>query len=321
MLTLSVPIYNKAQYLPRCVDSLLAQTVRDYEILLIDDGSTDGSGTLCDRYAAANPDRIRVIHKPNGGLSSARNTGIEAARGEWVTFPDPDDWVEPEYVETFLELLNTNRTDLVCTGFWVDEGSKRYPGYGDGPTQTMTDEAGRRALLLPPRMGGFSWNKCYRIELLHRHGLRFRSDVGSAEDLDFAYRYLKHCGSICFCPAMRTYHYDQHPESATHSFSCRNLEDFRTYEMIAGDQDRELALAARDTACVIAVNHLWTLMCTNCGFPKAKRILRRHILRNLMIHLHSPFYGMRRKAQAVTAALSPRIFASLKNFARKHQGS
>ena len=171
MLTLVVPIFNKEQYLPRCIDSLLAQTVRDCEILLIDDGSADGSGAICDAYAAAHPERIRVIHKPNGGLSSARNAGIEAARGEWITFPDPDDWVEPEYVETFLELRNTHRADLICAGFWVDEGGKRYPGYASAPTQTMTAEAGRRALLLPPRMGGFSWNKCYRMELLRRHGL------------------------------------------------------------------------------------------------------------------------------------------------------
>ena len=313
MLTLVVPIFNKEQYLPRCIDSLLAQTVRDCEILLIDDGSADGSGAICDTYAAAHPERIRVIHKPNGGLSSARNAGIEAARGEWITFPDPDDWVEPEYVETFLELRNTHRADLICAGFWVDEGGKRYPGYASAPTQTMTAEAGRRALLLPPRMGGFSWNKCYRMELLRRHELRFRSDVGSAEDLDFVYRYLKHCGGVCFCPAKRTYHYDQHPESATHSFSCRNLEDFRTYEMIAADEDRKLALAARDAACAIAVNHLWKLMCTEYADRGAKGILRRHILRNLKIHLHSPCYGIRRKLQAVMAVLSPRTFALLKS--------
>ena len=313
MLTLAVPIYNKEQYLPRCIDSLLAQTGRDYEILLIDDGSTDDSGAICDAYAAAHPERIRVIRKPNGGLSSARNAGIEAAKGEWITFPDPDDWVEPEYAETFLELLNTHRADLVCTGFWVDEGSKRYPGYTDGPTVTMTGEKGQKALLLPPRMGGFSWNKCCSLELLRRHELRFRSDVGTAEDLDFAYRYLTHCSLVCFCPAMRTYHYDQHPESVTHSFSPRNLEDFRVYDMIAGGEDRDLALAARDAACVIAVNHLWKLMRAGPADRGAKRILRGHILRNLRIHLQSPCYGIRRKLQAVTAALSPRMFALLKS--------
>ena len=91
MITLVVPIYNMAQYLPRCVDSLLRQTCRDFEIVLVDDGSTDASGAMCDRYAADHPGHIRVIHKENGGLSSARNAGIDAARGEFVIFPDPDD--------------------------------------------------------------------------------------------------------------------------------------------------------------------------------------------------------------------------------------
>ena len=138
MLTLVVPIYNKELYLPRCLDALLVQTCPDFEILLIDDGSTDGSGAICDRYAVAHPDMIRVIHKLNGGLSDARNTGIEAARGEWITFPDPDDWVEPHYVQTFLELLAEYPANLVCTGFWVDEGDRRYPGYAEGHTVTMT---------------------------------------------------------------------------------------------------------------------------------------------------------------------------------------
>lgn len=318
MLTLAVPIYNKEQYLPRCMDALLAQTCQDFEVLLIDDGSTDGSAALCDRYAAAYPERVRVIHKSNGGLSSARNAGIEEARGEWITFPDPDDWVEPEYVQTFLELLEAHGTDLVCTGFWVDEGEKRYPGYPEGPTVTMTAAEGRRALLLPPRMGGFSWNKCYRMELLRRQGLRFRSDVGAAEDLDFAYRYLAVCGSLCFCPSRRTIHYDQHPGSVTHSgFSRRNLQDFRTYEHLAADRDRELSRAARSEICVTGVNHLWSLRESAQPDPAAERILLGCIRRNLLIHLADRHYGRGRKLQALTAAISPRLFASLKARARK----
>lgn len=319
MLTLVVPIYNKEQYLPRCIDALLDQTSRDYEILLIDDGSTDGSGAVCDAYAAAHPERIRVIRKPNGGLSSARNAGIEAARGEWITFPDPDDWVEPEYVQTFLTLLAEHQTDLVCTGFWVDEGDSRYPGYPEGPTIAMTAAEARRALLLPPRMGGFSWNKCYRIELLRRQGLRFRSDVGAAEDLDFAYRYLGACESVCFCPGKRTCHYDQHPGSATHSgFSRRNLEDFRTYELLAADADPDLARAARDEMCVTAVNHLWSLLERAQADAHAKKVLLGHIRKHLRTHLTSRLYGRGRKLQALTAAISPCLFAYLKARARKH---
>ena len=317
MLTLVVPIYNKEQYLPRCLDSLLAQSSCDYEILLIDDGSTDGSGDLCDGYAAAHPELIRVIHKTNGGLSSARNAGMEAARGDFITFPDPDDWVEVDYVKTFLELQRETGADLVCTGFWVDEGERRYPGYPDGPTAILTGAQARRSLLLPPRMGGFSWNKIYSRALLHRHGLRFCSDVGAAEDLDFAYRYLQHANAVCFCPAKRTCHYDQHPESVTHSaFTRRNLQDFRTYEQLAADNDPALARAARDEICVTAVNHLWSLLESGDADPCAKKALLCHIRRNLWTHLTSSMYGRGRKLQALVAAVSPRLFAILKRKAR-----
>lgn len=316
MLSLVVPIFNKEQYLPRCLDALLAQTVSDYEILLIDDGSTDGSGTICDRCAAAHPDRIRVIHKENGGLSAARNTGIEAARGDFITFPDPDDWVEPDYVQTFLELQKSSGADLVCTGFWVDDGEHRTPGYPEGPTVTMTAGEARRSLLVHPRMGGFSWNKIYTVDILRRRELRFSSDVGAAEDLDFAYRYLQHAQRVCFCPTRRTCHYDQHPGSVTHSaFTRRNLQDFRTYEMLAADGDTVLTRAAREEICVTAVNHLWSMLESGQTDACAKMTLLRHLRRNLIPHLTGN-YGWGRKLQALTAAVSPRLFVALKRKAR-----
>ena len=87
-----IPVYNVKDYLPKCIDSVLAQDFEDYEVLLVDDGSTDGeSGAICDRYAAAHPERIRAIHKPNGGVGEARNVGIEAAQGEYLIFTDSED--------------------------------------------------------------------------------------------------------------------------------------------------------------------------------------------------------------------------------------
>lgn len=321
MLTLVVPVFNKARYLHRCLEALLGQQCRDFELLLIDDGSTDGSGAICDDYAARYPELVRVIHKPNGGLSSARNTGIDAARGEFISFPDPDDWVEPDYTAAFLALQREYEADLVCTGFWVDRGDRHSPGYADGPTVVLTGADGCRSLLLPPRIGGFSWNKLYRLDLIRDNNLHFRSDVGAAEDLDFAYRYLCLCRRVCFCPGRRTCHYDQHPDSVTNAgFTRRNLEDFRTYEAIAAHCAAalpDLADAAREEMCVQAVNHLWSLLESGRPDPQSKRILLGQIRKNLLIHLRLGYYGLPRKLQALTAALSPRLFAVLKGWARK----
>ena len=94
MISIIVPIYNVEPYLHRCVDSLSKQSYEDFELILVDDGSPDNCGTLCEEYAAQD-DRVRVIHKPNGGLSDARNAGMEIAQGEYIAFVDSDDWVAP----------------------------------------------------------------------------------------------------------------------------------------------------------------------------------------------------------------------------------
>ena len=103
LLSVIVPVYNVENYLSRCVDSILSQSGVTLEVLLVDDGSTDASGKICDSYAARD-DRVKVIHKENGGLSSARNTGLDRASGDYVTFVDSDDYLEPEAYGPMLDL-------------------------------------------------------------------------------------------------------------------------------------------------------------------------------------------------------------------------
>ena len=120
-LSIVVPVYNVAEYLPKCVDSLLAQELADCEILLVDDGSTDGkSGALCDGYAAAHPEVIRVLHKPNGGLGDARNAGLEAAAGEYVLFVDSDDYLLPGLFDALRNRIAQTNADIIDFGFVVD---------------------------------------------------------------------------------------------------------------------------------------------------------------------------------------------------------
>ena len=118
LITVIVPIYNMEAYLCTSLDRLLQQSFQDYEILLIDDGSKDSSGEICDRYAREHS-RIRVVHKPNGGLSTARNAGIEHARGEYLTFCDPDDWFEPDAVETAYRRIAENGNDFAYFNTYI----------------------------------------------------------------------------------------------------------------------------------------------------------------------------------------------------------
>ena len=321
MLSLVIPVYNMEALLGRCMDTMLAQSCREFEIILVDDGSTDNSAALCDGYAAAHPGFIRVVHKPNGGLSSARNAGMDAAAGEYVIFPDPDDWVEPDYVRHLLTLQREQGADLICTGYFVatDEGS--VPGTGDHPAVVMTAREARESLLLPPQLNGFAWNKLYRLDLIREYGLRFLDDVGTTEDLDFVYRYLAHAKTVCHAPALRTYHYYQRPGAATHSgFSAKKLGSIRTYEKIMADcasWSQELERAAAEEICVTAVNLLWAWEMGERTDRAARKRLLGYIRQYLPVHLRSSRYGMGRKLQAMTAALSPKLFTRLKNAAQK----
>ena len=112
-----IPVYNVKDYLPKCIDSVLAQDFEDYEVILIDDGSTDGeSGAICDRYAAAHPERIRAIHKPNGGVGEARNVGIEAAQGEYLIFIDSDDYIAPDMFRVLADAVARFGSDIIGFG-------------------------------------------------------------------------------------------------------------------------------------------------------------------------------------------------------------
>ena len=325
MVTLAVPIYNMERYLPRCMDSLLDQTCRDYEILLIDDGSTDSSGALCDGYAADHPELVRVVHKPNGGLSSARNAGIDHARGEFIVFPDPDDWVEPDYVEAFLELQTRHHVDLVCLGHYVDTDAASIPSSSDPSAAFMSGGEAQRGLLLPPQMQGFSWNKLYRLEIIRAHGLSFPDQMGTTEDLFFTYRYLSYCQTACHLPARCVYHYCQRESSSTRKpFSREKLNTIRTYEFIIADceeRDPLLARRAQDELCTAAVNLLYEYELAGKSDPEARALLLSRVRRLLPDYLMRSQFGMGRKLQALLAAVSPRMLMHLKNAVRSHSSN
>lgn len=321
LLTLVVPIYNMEQYLPRCMASLLEQTCREYEILLIDDGSTDRTADICDAYAARYPELVRVFHKPNEGPSSARNLGIDHARGEFITFPDPDDWVEPDYVETFLRCQREYQADLVCLGHYVDTDTGSIPSSSSVQPTLLLGREGQRGLLLPPSMHGFSWNKLYRMDLIRAHGLRFPPEINTTEDLWFAYLYLAHCSRVCHAPAERVYHYCQRADSFTNgTFAPEKLETVTTYEYIisdCADRDPELARQASDELCTAAVNLLWLHENAAGKSPETRRYLLSYIRRLLPGYLQTTRYGMGRKLQTLLAAVSPRVFCCLKNLVHK----
>lgn len=200
MISVIVPVYNVAAYLGECIDSILAQTYRELEIILVDDGSTDGSGEICDEYAARDA-RIRVIHQPNGGVSCARNAGLAACTGELIGFVDADDRLHVSMIEKLARCLNENRADAAMCGF-VDypHGAPVKKGLFSVPP---CDFAGTVYQMMR-RNGYFTspWAKLFRRELVFREG-RFQAfdpSLSFGEDEVWLLQVLRHGKSFAFVP-------------------------------------------------------------------------------------------------------------------------
>ena len=210
MISFVVPVYNAAAFLDKCVESLRVQKV-DLEIILVDDGSTDESGAICDRYAALDG-RIRVIHKTNGGLPSARNAGIEAATGKYVWFIDADDWIDPDAAEVMLQTAESTQAEITVCGLvndYVDEHIS-VPVVPDRPQVFQGSAKLPQAILTIDRQGllSFATNKLFRLSFLRRTNAEFPRCTGPVEDILFQLSCLPQAESIATVDRA-FYHYVQ----------------------------------------------------------------------------------------------------------------
>lgn len=165
MISIIVPIYKVEDYLHRCVDSILAQTYEDFELILVDDGSPDGCGAICDQYAAQDA-RIKVIHKENGGLSDARNAGLQVAQGEYIAFVDSDDWLMPNYLKYLLNTLLEQDADICECGILRTDGSAALPEEALTEANSFDTQTALRLLIEDSIFHQYVWNKLYRKEVI-----------------------------------------------------------------------------------------------------------------------------------------------------------
>ncbi len=243
-----VPVYKVEDYLQACVDSLLAQEEYEdqMEILLIDDGSPDKSGELCDRLAEAH-EQIKAFHKPNGGLSSARNYGLDRAAGEYVLFVDSDDVIESDTLKKIAEaLVQFDEVDAVFFDGVEDDGVHQDPMRRVPLEQVQCADNGKQYLLEHFRDRNLNVEAClyaYRRAFLNEHDLRFREGI-LHEDVEFTPRIMMQCGKVVELPD-RLYHYLVRENSiSTQKNKEKNIRDLfqtlREQDQIAEQQEPEL---------------------------------------------------------------------------------
>ena len=168
MISVIIPIYNVAQYLLQCVDSVLSQSYQDLEIILVDDGSTDDCSRMCDEYETKES-RVRVIHKENGGLSDARNEGMRIANGEWIYFVDSDDWVDHDAIRKLYQFAVENHCDVVQGGLYYayyDHLLYRKASKKEQKKTILDRHDAMRELIINDRVKNFAWGKLYKTDLI-----------------------------------------------------------------------------------------------------------------------------------------------------------
>lgn len=231
LLTVVIPVYNVEKYLKRCVESVLVQEWHNYDILLVDDGSTDSSPQICDDYAKVY-DFISVIHKKNGGLSEARNTGISHAKGDYVYFPDSDDWLEPQTFKELAEVLESQEFDIVSFNREFVKGEEDPIISDPLVTQVFEGKDAFVQMLKHSYITGFANDKIYKKSLFIDNNISFPKGK-YYEDLGTNYKLFLSAENV-FATNQKYYHYlIDNPDSITQSWNEQKFSDmFEFYKDI-----------------------------------------------------------------------------------------
>lgn len=223
-ISIIVPVYKVEKYLNRCIDSILNQTFSDFDLILVDDGSPDNCGKTCDEYAEKDK-RIKVIHKENGGLASARNAGLDVTDNDYIVFIDSDDQIEPNHIETLYNCVKSTEDNYIFCGMKsVSETDRTYTL--NTPDNRFVSEKQIDFLNLHKKSSiGFAWNVLFYNSVLKKYNIRFNENV-IIEDLPFTLEYMKHMSMLSYTGTC-TYNYMQHDSTLSNKYYRHN---FRRYQ-------------------------------------------------------------------------------------------
>lgn len=307
-ISVIIAVYNAESYLEKCVESVLSQTYPAYEILLIDDGSSDGSGSICDRYQRMYPDCVKAIHQKNRGVGGARNAGINRATGDYLAFLDSDDYYDPDMLRTFIGLIRKYNSDMAVVEKWVEYSNGTRYCAESAYIEKCWDT--KEALI---------WLNSYRyiytgfpMLLTPKsafEGLRFK-EKERAEDYAVQYQVIARCKQIAYC-SKPLYHYVQTDESASRTKNIC-LEPMRT-SMEQLDFFREHypdILFAAETGCAIQHMAIWTTY-LRCGVScprKLRRKLQSTARRYLKSVLCNRYIPKVKKLQAIAFCYAPHVY-------------
>lgn len=256
LVSIILPVYKVENFLSRCVESVLAQTYQNTEIILVDDGSPDKCPQMCDDYANQYS-QIKVVHKPNGGLASARNAGMQVAAGDYILFVDSDDWIDPDMVAELVSIARRENVDFVRTrakyanwpnhpdGTVCDFGNEKMMHTGRYDRKQIEKEILPICITTPQITFGpivSAWGTLYKRELLTSNSITFDDDIKYSEDCIFNARVLIHCDSFYYLNEPQYYNYYFNDTSITKSYRADRWKSNKTlisrFEEDFGEESR-----------------------------------------------------------------------------------
>lgn len=219
LISIIIPVYNGEKYLRPCIDSILQQTYSHWQLLLIDDGSRDTSGAICDGYAAADT-RITVVHKANGGQAAARNDGVAMAQGRYISFVDCDDWLEPDMYATMVATLQQEQAQIIICGYIEEYATRQKEVNAGGGQQTYAaDEALK--MVLEGRIGSYLWSMLFSRDVVQEP----MPNLNPYEDHATIFKWTSHARRVVVL-GRAFYHYRQLEGSSLHAYNHKNGNHF-----------------------------------------------------------------------------------------------
>lgn len=313
LLSIIVPVYKVEKYLPRCLDSILAQTYKNLEVLLIDDGSPDNSGAICDEYASRD-NRIRVFHKENNGVSSARNLGLKEAKGEYIGFVDSDDFIASEMYAVLVANLEEHDADISICGFVQEDTSGVFHRYfkEDITINLSTDE--QIECLLENRYYRCSiWDRIFKKEVLNN--VSFHKDIKIYEDMLFDYEAIKNSQKAVYTSTPYYYYCENDSNSAARSpFSDTKMDIIKVCNTIFEDIKINYPEIQRIARNAFVRNNI---MCAQLAVPSGYdnednlKLIQHNVRKYLFSYLFSDA-ALGYKYSAVLIAISLRLYKALK---------
>ena len=315
-ISIITPIYNVESSLSNCLQSLLSLVYPNLEFILIDDGSTDNSGAICDNYAMRDS-RIKVLHQDNKGVSAARNAGLEIATGDYIGFVDPDDWVEPDMFEVLYNSIIQYNADIVICNHFI------HPDAGDvktalsGHKGALTQENALVQLFETHRFEGFLWNKLFSASVFTSKEtgkkIRFIDSVHVCEDIAFVMDCFLNSNSIFYIPEP-LYHYVIHEGSAINSYGIKRESELIARQYIIdrlATVDKDLQEQARYKYVDVALGLIWMAVRTH-RYDRLP-VLKPEVRKYLPEYLKSSKVSVPQKVKALLLLHIPRTSLAIRN--------